>query len=119
MSESFLFKDFNFLKNINSYYFELLFNKVTFRSLNSVQMKKHKIDPYFLSQKSRIFAWGAGSTHAEAIHRSYHSEEINLIFLPKQSSFFVLLTLIVALIDERGTDGKSIRKVLRCWNTVI
>lgn len=52
--------------------------------------------------------------HAEAIHRSYHSKEINLIFLPKQSTFFLLLTLIVALIDDRGTDGKSLRKVLRC-----
>lgn len=48
----FLFKDFNFLKNINSYYFELLFNKVTFQSLNSVQLKKHKVDPYFWSQKT-------------------------------------------------------------------
>lgn len=52
--------------------------------------------------------------HTEAIQGSYHSSEINLIFLPKQPTSLLLLTLIIALIDDRGTDGKSMRKVLRC-----
>ena len=50
----FLFKDINFLKSLNSYYYELYFKKVTSESLKSVQPKKHKTDPYFWSKKARL-----------------------------------------------------------------